>query len=68
MDCVCCGTELVRGRDLPETRGWLRPGDRFCRSCEWVYPRELIGEGEPLVSRCRVHLRSDDGRPAEPAC
>jgi hypothetical protein len=36
MDCVCYGTELVRGRDLPETRGWLRPGDRFCLPCEWV--------------------------------
>lgn len=55
MVCVCCSSELTRARDLPETRGWLRPGDLVCPQCEWIYPRELLGEEGLIVMRCRIH-------------
>ena len=55
MVCVCCGSELTRSRDLPETRGWLRPGDLVCIKCDWIYPRELLGEEALVVTRCRRH-------------
>lgn len=66
MTCACCGAELARARDLPETRGWLRAGDRVCINCGWVYPRELIWEAELIVTRCRLHADGDDAAPSRP--
>ncbi|HXF73747.1 MAG TPA: hypothetical protein VNO79_14195 [Actinomycetota bacterium] len=56
MDCPCCGGRTVRATELPEIRGWLRPGDRYCRRCAWAFPRELVFEG-PEVGRaeCPAH-------------
>lgn len=62
MICVCCGSELARARDLPETRGWLRAGDRLCIHCDWVFPRELLGDADVVVTRCRIHAEGSGGR------
>ncbi|MBI2238130.1 MAG: hypothetical protein HYU54_06360 [Actinobacteria bacterium] len=52
VDCPCCGRRVARATELPEIRGWLRPGDCYCRQCAWVFPRELAFE-EPRVGRAR---------------
>jgi len=62
-NCVCCGSELLRARDLPETRRWLRAGDRACIHCDWVFPRELLGGADVVVTRCRIHAESSEAPP-----
>jgi hypothetical protein len=47
MNCPCCSAELRRGDELPEPRGWIRPGDRVCVPCSWVLRREFLYEDEP---------------------
>jgi hypothetical protein len=55
MDCPCCKTELSRAGDLPEIRGWMRYGDRYCADCSWVFPRELLDEDGALGDTCPCH-------------
>lgn len=63
MDCPCCGDSLSRGADLPEAR-WIRFGDRYCRSCYWLFAREG-SELVALVAFCPEHGETP-GRRATP--
>ena len=60
MECPCCTTELIRARDLPEIRGWMRYGDRYCDDCTWVFPRELLDEERDSGDTCPCHGPSSE--------
>jgi len=55
MTCFCCAEPLVRATDIPDAR-WLRPGDRYCRTCDVVIWREHVIDGWPTDRvPCRKH-------------
>jgi hypothetical protein len=64
MECPCCTTELVRAADLPEIRGWMRHGDRYCDDCTWVFPRELLDDEEEFDETCPCHGPIQPVKPA----